>query len=410
MGIIVFFLNPILYIFYRLLKYKTFLKKNNEYLFAISMGITVTYFPYVGGDSLRYGFKYYSLRILEGAKELFLPNVDILYYNTLYIFSFIGIPYNIFVTIMGTIIAMIILKLLKKNSRRYKYSLFLPFILTWVPNIISNLQRTPLALFICSFGLEKMKTSKKYIILIFLSTLIHKITYILIILYCFNNSFYKVLKKINLKRFSIFSILISNFIYGYIDELYQNFSNIYIISKAYGYKKFVEFSYRNLFDTKLDISIFFAIGASVLGYLILLFGKQFRRNKEYYFLIILGNFIMSFIFIVHVPYRFCMIFNLFFVLYCLKNNYFKNKKIILFKILQGAYISINLIGIIYYNSVFYYKKYDDISFIFYPTLLQIAGVNNKYNDELKKLIEIYPNLKQLGTTLPEGLSKLLKRF
>lgn len=84
-NLIIFMINPALYILYRLLNYKYFLKKNKEWLFILSLAIVNTYIPYNAGDSVRYGFKYYELMLypIREAWNNYLPHQDYLYYVVL---------------------------------------------------------------------------------------------------------------------------------------------------------------------------------------------------------------------------------------------------------------------------------------------------------------------------------------
>ena len=234
MNLVVFIINPVLYVFCRIINYKTFLKEKKEYFFALSLAIINTYIPYNAGDSIRYAFKYYEIMLypIKEAWNIYLPHQDYIYYGILFLFSRLKIPYNIFIIFTSFVMFYIILSLLNNLNIKNKICVF--FIL-YNPIIISLEIRFPLANYLSLYCLMNIKKSKKYFLLLILAFFIHKSSCILIIVYFLSIILPKFIKITVKKIFFLF--LICNYLYIKISLLYIYFPDNYIIKKLYNYSQ-----------------------------------------------------------------------------------------------------------------------------------------------------------------------------
>lgn len=383
------------------------LKRSNKkgiLIFAMSLAIISTYIPYHAGDSVRYAFKYYELNCfpLKEAYTYYLPKSDFVFYNFLFLFSRLKLPYNFFLIFLNFLILFIIIRILKKMNKLNISNIAC----LYLPSTILLLVRFPLATYISIYGLIELKGFKRYLLL-FLCLYIHKFAIVLIILYLFVEKFYKILKNIPIKIICILTIIISNLIIRSIDLFYNLCPNNYYMLKFYNYKiRFLD-NYSEIFLGKLEIVNVFSFFMVVISfvYLLILQNKKIKKDKEFYFLMIFGTFILSFFRISLITFRFSWIFNIFFILFILK--YSKNKSLF-FKLhcfLRNFIFLLNLIGILYYATFFYIKNYNSFPPIFYPTIVQFIGFNNKYNEKIKKIAVFYSKKEELGESLMADLEK-----
>ena len=110
MIFLLFFLNTLLFLFYCLFK-KNIRRSiwdmpKLKFLFIISLSIIGTYYHYAAGDLQRYGFKYYEVKGLPWveAAQKYLQQTDALYYNLLHLFSYIGLPFSVFIIFINCIL------------------------------------------------------------------------------------------------------------------------------------------------------------------------------------------------------------------------------------------------------------------------------------------------------------------
>lgn len=396
MGVLIFLINPILYIIYKLILFKNFLKKGNESLLALTLAIINIYIPYNMGDSVRYAFKFYEFQTatFEYAKKFYLPDGDPLYYNVLYFFSYFDLPYSLFVILVSFISYLIIFKLIKKyNIYNLPSILFLIFL--YQPFYLALGLRFPLASYLMIYGILGEKKRLKFLY-IFLALLTHKASIVILVFYYINKIFYGYLKRINIKLLSIFIIFIGNFFYLNIENLYKNLPNNYILNKAYWYKINPIGSYIEQFMNRTYTVNIFPFLAFFVSYFYLLFSKKMNKDKEYCFLIIFASFILSFFNIYQIPDRYIWIFNVFFCIYLLKIIKSKNIFLNIYRKLMYCFFGGNIILFIYFSTIFYINKYTSIPIIFYPTLFQIIGYDNEYNKEIRNIVISYPEKEKLG--------------
>lgn len=403
---IIFMINPLLYLGYKIINYKNFLKEKKEILFALSLAIINIYIPYNAGDSVRYAFKYYELILfpLKEAYQYYLPSQDKVYYGILFVFSRLKIPYNIFVIFISFIIFYIILSLLK-NIKSKKLKMFY-FLLLYMPLYIALALRFPLAVYIMVYALLQKNNLKKCVFVI-LSLLIHKAAVILLLIYIINIFLSLYINKFNIKFFIVLLIFLSNLFYFYLDVIYKYFSKNYIIEKLFVYSQTEYFNiFWKIVSSKSGFYCIFMFLAFVFSFLYLITSKNLK-GTDYNFLLIFGSIIISFVRIIEIPYRFCWIFNIFFVIFLVKNN-LKSKLLIFYKIFILCHTFMNIIIILYYSSIFYIKNYDVIPLFVYPTVVQTIGINNQYNKKIKTIAEIYPEKEKLGRSVMANLEEYYK--
>ena len=400
--LILFIINPLLTLFYGILN----LKKNKKRMvvfFTISLAIISTYIPYHAGDSVRYAFKYYELNCfsLKEAYVHYLPGSDFLFYNFLFLFSRLKLPYNFFLIFMNLIILFIIVKLLERINKLNISNIAC----LYLPATILLLVRFPLATYISIYALVILKGYKRYLLL--LSCLyIHKFSIVLIILYLFVEKFYKIFQQIKIRKMCILIIILSNLIIKNVYFFYRLFPHNYYMKKFYNYKMRFFDNYSEIFFGKLEIVNLLSFFMVIISFIYLCYCiKKIKKDKEFYFLIVFGSFILSFFRISLVIFRFSWIFNIFFILFLLRQS--KNKDLF-FKIhyfLRNLIFILNLVGILYYAIIFYVKNYNSFPQIFYPTIMQIIGLDNKYNKKIKDIAIFYPQKYELGGSLMADLKK-----
>ena len=239
MGILLFLINPIIYIIFCFCKRNSLKTKIDKLLFILSFSIIGTYIPYNAGDSFRYAFKYYELRTFPYNEAVisYLPSSDVLYYKVLHFFSYIGFPYSAFVIFINFMSLYILFKLISDSSSILIKEKKIYFILLYMPIMIALSQRFPLSAYIMIYSLYKFSFSRKYryIFLVVLSVLVHGANVILILIYGLSSIFFYI-KKINEKFIVILIIIVGSLFYINLEEIYYFFQNNYLIKKAFNYK------------------------------------------------------------------------------------------------------------------------------------------------------------------------------
>ena len=406
MIFLLFFLNPLLFLFYCLFK-KNIRRSiwdmpKLKFLFIISLSIIGTYYHYAAGDLQRYGFKYYEVKGLPWveAAQKYLPPTDALYYNLLHLFSYIGLPFSVFIIFINFFCFYLVLKIINEINPKNKMEMFL---LLYSPFLVSYSQRFPLACYLQIFAILKLERFKyRYLILIILSFFIHKGAAVILFFYICSILLHKM--KIN-KFFLAMGVFILSFLsFNSIQYFYQLLPNVYFIEKANRYKNSIHASY-SIFFSEISFFLLFYIIAMLFAYIFFITEKNINKDKIYYFLVCFGAFILSFIQIATTTQRYTWVFNIIYVIYCYK---YQVKISRIFKLFFYFYLMLNLLILFYYDLYLYPKKYKLPPRCLYPTLLQISGYNNKEDQKIKYIESIYPYKKQQGNKITIDLDKYYK--
>lgn len=383
MSAILFFINPVILIIYKLLKYKYFLKEKKEVLCALSLAIFSTYIPYERGDSIRYAFRFYQFRLypFEEAYNKFVPLTDKIYYNFLFIISKLGLPYNFFVFIINFFMIYIMFHIIRKHVKK-KY--FFSFCLMYNPINLALGLRFPLANYMVLYSFLCIKNKKTKYILLIVSIFIHKIALVLILICVLTFILCKYFKNVNIKKISLLVILLGNVFYLSIELLQRIFIKNFIIQKLAYYKTLGFSAYTNLFLEKANFLNIFHFLSFFLSYLFVLQVKENNKNYYYYFLVILGGIIVAFLPFSHILFRYSWIYNIFFIIYISQK---KKQSILLYcyKMSRIFFLVLNVLTIIYWSTFIYITKYKSIPFFLYPTPLQIIGYDNAYNKKIENI-------------------------
>lgn len=409
MGILLFLINPIIYIIFCFCKRNSLKTKIDKLLFILSFSIIGTYIPYNAGDSFRYAFKYYELRTLPYNEAVisYLPSSDVLYYKVLHFFSYIGFPYSAFVIFINFMSLYILFKLISDSSSILIKEKKIYFILLYMPIMIALSQRFPLSAYIMIYSLYKFSFSRKYryIFLVVLSVLVHGANVILILIYGLSSIFFYT-KKINEKFIVILIIIVGSLFYINLEEIYYFFQNNYLIKKAFNYKLSTFSRYSTNIILISATQFLGNIFSLFIAYKKLIFNnKELKKDGFYYFLIILGAFIIAFINFASIPQRYAWVFNVAYVIFCIKNKIRIN---FLFKMILYFSSIFQIILILYYGTYYYSKNYNAFPQILYPTIFQMIGYNNKYNEKIEKIALNYDDKKGLGKGINANLSKYYK--
>lgn len=404
-SVLLFWINPFFYFIlkiYCILKNK-YTKRNllNKFLFIFSLIIITTYIPYSGGDTIRYSFKYYEIQVFswEEVVKYYLTPADPLFFKTLHLFSYLRIPYNLFIIFTEGVIFFLLYSLLEIEDENKKNQVIL---MLYAPLIIFG-SRFAIAIYMVVFSIFKLNEGKiKGIIFFIASIFVHKGASLVFIFYILSLILSKI--KINKKIVAFFILLIGGSIYNSITYFYSLFPEVYLISKAYYYKEIEILTYENFFS-KTSIWYFLVIFNMFIAYFSLFFMKKKEKDSLHYFLILFGSFIISFFQFVMVISRYAWVFNLFYVIYSIRNL---SKINIVFKYLSYLYVTINILIVLYYSTWLYVKRYNSFPQIFYPTIIQILGYDNKYNEEIEKIAKNYPDKELLGGSLMANLDKYYK--
>lgn len=389
-DVILFFINPIIFILKAIFSNKF---GSKIWLTSLSVAILSIYIPYSWGDSIRYAFKFYEIAYLTFEKSIeYLPWKEPLFYGILLLFSKLRLPYTIFLIFCNFIIVSIIFKII--NIKKFSGQRLFYFLLLYSPITFALPYRFILAIYISIYGLLKNKL-QRYIFFIF-AFLIHRSTITIPLLYLLVSIFYPILKKINTLLISLLIILISQIIFFKLDTIHRFFPTNYLIAKAYYYSTLGLSYFYEMFEYKINyISILLYI-SFLFSYLYLFTIKSSRKNKLYFYLIILGTFILSLLQFSFIIDRFSGVFNILFVIFIMQYKDKKNYAFKFYKVLRLCYGSGSVI-ILFYLAIFTnYKLFpSNIPIIFHPTLFQIVGYKNYQNLKIRSIAYFYPNKDEL---------------